>query len=214
VGETSVLENDKLTESDDLFLIQADFFDVKLRRDVSVLIASFHRYLLQHAKRIWRNGDQRLLDESDMVQLTLIKGIERFNGFRGATTAELASWLRQILIRQILSHRRQLSSLRETAFSDIGLEQLPVAHASIEDREGDNLDDMRQYVRAAILRLPNHYREIVELHHFEKMPFAKIGERKGKSSDSVRKIWKRAMLRLQSQLKLQIDSSCNSSGSA
>lgn len=203
MSETIVLRNDRTTAANHLSSAQYRHTDFDPR--ICTLIASFRRYLIQHAKRLWRSGDQRLLDQADIVQLTIIKGIENYERFRGETNAELACWLRQILTRQILSHRRQLSSLKETTISDATLAYLQSAPRKTLFRESDNLQEMGQSVRAAISRLPSHYREVVELHHFQKMSFVTIGKRKGKTSEAMRKIWGRAILRLRGQLKMQMD---------
>jgi RNA polymerase sigma-70 factor (ECF subfamily) len=53
----------------------------------------------------------------------------------------------------------------------------------------------------ALDRLPEDYREVIVLRHLEGLTFAGVGERMGRSVDSVEKIWLRAVAKLKQTVK-------------
>jgi RNA polymerase sigma factor (sigma-70 family) len=53
----------------------------------------------------------------------------------------------------------------------------------------------------ALARLPDDYHEVVVLRHFEGLSFNQVGERMGRSLDSVQKLWVRALARLRQELE-------------
>jgi RNA polymerase sigma-70 factor (ECF subfamily) len=66
--------------------------------------------------------DSRLrgnLDPSDLVQQTLLQAHQMRDQFRGATEAEYAAWLRQILVRTLANADRDLGRLKR----DVGRER-------------------------------------------------------------------------------------------
>jgi RNA polymerase sigma-70 factor (ECF subfamily) len=48
----------------------------------------------------------------------------------------------------------------------------------------------------ALERLPEHYREIILLHEFQDLSFPEVGQRMGRSLDSVKNLWTRALTQL------------------
>jgi RNA polymerase sigma-70 factor (ECF subfamily) len=55
-------------------------------------------------------------------------------------------------------------------------------------------------LRAALDRLSPDYREVVVLRNWQRLSFAQIAERMGRSPEAVRKLWARAIERLQCEL--------------
>ena len=70
------------------------------------LLQSFRSYLLAIANADLPAELAGKVAASDLVQETLIRGLDGLAGFRGTTSAELARWLRQILQNQIATARR------------------------------------------------------------------------------------------------------------
>jgi RNA polymerase sigma-70 factor (ECF subfamily) len=54
---------------------------------------------------------------------------------------------------------------------------------------------------AALEALPADYAEVIVLRHFEGLPFAEVAARLGRSQDSVKKVWVRALGRLREVLR-------------
>jgi RNA polymerase sigma-70 factor (ECF subfamily) len=55
-------------------------------------------------------------------------------------------------------------------------------------------------VADALESLPEHYREVIVLRHLEELPFADVARRMGRSVDSVKHLWTRALASLQGAL--------------
>jgi RNA polymerase sigma-70 factor (ECF subfamily) len=53
---------------------------------------------------------------------------------------------------------------------------------------------------AALESLPRDYGEVIVLRHLEGLPFAEVAARLGRSQDSVKKLWARALGRLRTEL--------------
>jgi RNA polymerase sigma factor (sigma-70 family) len=53
-------------------------------------------------------------------------------------------------------------------------------------------------LRAAIGKLPSDERTVIELHYFQGKTYAQIGEQLNRTPEAVRKLWGRALVRLQS----------------
>ena len=53
----------------------------------------------------------------------------------------------------------------------------------------------------ALERLPKDYREVLILRHLEECAFAEVARRMGRTVESVKKLWARALPRLREELK-------------
>ena len=53
----------------------------------------------------------------------------------------------------------------------------------------------------ALQQLPEHYREVIILHQLEDLAFPEVAERLGRSVDSVKNLWIRALTRLRHLLR-------------
>jgi RNA polymerase sigma-70 factor (ECF subfamily) len=155
---------------------------------------------------------QGKVDAGDLVQDTFLAAHRAWGRFRGTTEAELLAWLRRILAAQIADVlRRYLGSQRR----DVRLERELAAEL---ERSSQDLDaalfaredsPSRQVVRRevgllladALARLPEDYREVLILRHLEGLSFPGVAQRMGRTLDSVKKLWTRALDRLRRSLK-------------
>ena len=147
------------------------------------------------------------VEASDLVQEAFLEAHRDFDAFRGTTSAELLSWLRQVLAHNLANQVRRFQGTRRR---DVRLERelaaeleqssqalargLAVAQASpshlAEGRE--------QAVRLAdaLEQLPDDYRDVLLLRHFDGLGFPEVAERLGRSVASVKNVWARALARL------------------
>lgn len=171
------------------------------------LIDSWRTYLLTIAES---ELDQRLQPKkgaSDLVQSACLDIYEHFQEFRGETTAEWRSWLLQLLRRDIQDLRRRF---RDTAKRDLNREQrieewdsLRFAPTDDDLSPGASLIAIEEStaLRAALQSLSADHRQVIRLRNWEELSFAEIGRRLDRSEDSARKLWTRAMAKLQAELK-------------
>jgi RNA polymerase sigma-70 factor (ECF subfamily) len=171
------------------------------------LLERYRHYLVLLSRLHVGRRLQGKFDEADVVQETFLRAHRKFGQFQGNTEGEFVAWLRQVLssclvdlIRKYSHTRarnikleRQLS--REMDPSSLVLDQGLVASGSspsqhaVRHEQGVALAD-------ALQQLPKHYREVIILRHIEELSFPEVAERMGRTLDSVKNLWIRALARL------------------
>ena len=129
---------------------------------------------------------QSKLDASDIVQQTLLQAVEKMDRFRGSTDAELAGWLRQIMINNLAMARRRFKAGardigRERSLDQMFLEssaRLHVALAADASSPSGHVMHEEQLLRLAdeLERLSEDQRRAIELHHLMGYSVAETAE--------------------------------------
>ena len=175
------------------------------------VLEHFRSYLTVLARLQIGRRLQGKADAADLVQETFLDAARSFDRFRGATEAELAGWLRQILAGQF-AHlvRRYFGTQRR----DVRLEREMEADLDQSSRaldcgllaRGSSPSQRAARREQAVLladaleQLPDDYREVLVLRHLESLPFPDVARRMRRSLDSVEKLWVRALDRLRRSL--------------
>lgn len=150
------------------------------------------------------------LDPSDVVQDVLVKAVQGLADFRGATEAELAAWLRQILARHLANTVRDLGRQKR----DVGREQsidaaidqssvrldrwLAAEQSTPSGRAEFNENLLR--LAEAIDRLPDDQREALTLHHLHGWTLEAVGAQMGRSLPASAGLIKRGLRSLRDTL--------------
>lgn len=143
---------------------------------------------------------------SDMVQETFLEAQRIFARFDGANPPELRAWLRAILLNKIGTTTRyyrdaaKRQATREVAFSPDSDRQAELEQSGPTPSRTMMAHERAAALRLAILRLPEHYRQLIVWRQMEDLSFDTIAERLGKSTEAVRKLWSRAIQQLQLEL--------------
>src|SRR5262249_42513675 len=150
---------------------------------------------------------QGKVDASDLIQETFLEAYRDFGRFRGNTEAELVSWLRRILASNLAnlveryfgSQCRNVRLERELAAevdqSPLILDQGLVSRFSSPSHQAATREQA-VLLADALERLPGDYREVLILRHLEGLRFPQVAARMGRSLDSVKNLWARALARL------------------
>lgn len=150
---------------------------------------------------------QGKVDPSDLVQETFLEAHRDFRQFRGATEREFVSWLRQILVGNLVNVVRHYQGtqcrdvrLERDLATDLeessrALDQQLLARASSPSQQAARREQA-VILADALGCLPDDYREAIILRHLEGMSFPQIALRMGRSVDSVKKLWARALAQL------------------
>jgi RNA polymerase sigma-70 factor, ECF subfamily len=142
------------------------------------------------------------LDPSDLVQETLLEAHRDFRQFLGGSEAELAVWLRRILVRnladQLKYHQSQKRDVGREQSLEALIEQAHEALAAPLSTPSRQASRREQAVvmANALARLPGDYREVIALRHVEGRSFDEIAAQMGRSAGAVRMLWMRALERL------------------
>lgn len=151
---------------------------------------------------------------SDIVQETLLRAQLGIGGFRGVGEEQLLAWLRRILLNLLgnvhrdfhETQRRELS--RETSLDGFDSARQPagVATGGHTPRSAALATEEATLLRQALLRLPEEYRQVVVLRNWERHSFDEIGRKLGRTAEAARKLWSRALCRLEQELATRDES--------
>jgi len=167
---------------------------------VGALLEYCRPYLLTIARAELPGDLQGKLGASDLVQDTLVRGVEHFTDFRGETQEELARWLRRILLNRLSNIREAYAAGRRS----VALEQpadsgLLDPHHETPSRQVQQRENERR-LTDALLQLPEQHRQIIELRHRENRSFAQIAAPLKISASAARNLWARALQQLEREL--------------
>jgi RNA polymerase sigma-70 factor (ECF subfamily) len=167
------------------------------------------RYLLQVAGDDLDPRLQAKGGASDIVQETFLEAQRDFSAFTGVSEQELLAWLRLHLQYRLAKFGR---SFRQTAKRAVGREVpldggdswfAPANPAANQPSPSDLVvgDESDRLLERALGRLPEEYRQVIHLRYRENLPFDQIGNALGRTPNSARKLWARAIERLKRDLR-------------
>jgi RNA polymerase sigma-70 factor (ECF subfamily) len=168
------------------------------------LLGVYRAYLVVLARVQIGRRLQGKVDASDLVQEAFLGACRDFPQFRGTTEPEFLAWLRQILaslLANLIRHyqgtqRRDVRLERQLA---VELDQSSQAlDRSLVARQSSPSQQVIRREQAVVLaealgQLPEEWRELLVLRHLEGLSFPEVAQRLGRSVDSVKKQWPRAL---------------------
>ncbi len=135
------------------------------------------------------------LNESDIVQQTVLEACRNENQFKGQTETERLAWLRAVLANVIAGTARHYSTQSRNVGREYSLEAELNLSASRLERAltADQTSPSGHVVRAeevlalakALSQVSEDQREVLELHHLKGMPLAEVATQVGKSRPAV-----------------------------
>jgi RNA polymerase sigma-70 factor (ECF subfamily) len=170
------------------------------------LLAAAHRYLLTIANQTVPDALRAKVSPSDIVQDTSFEAFRDFSSFEGERFEELLAWLRKILLNNMANAGRLFERTQKRQISrEIPLEVHAGNDRSLADPQPTPSKELMTRERTlalerALARLPSEMRSAIVLRNREHLSFAEIGLRLERSSEAARKLWARAIERLQHEL--------------
>lgn len=167
----------------------------------------YREYLLHIAANALGNDLRAKIGASDLVQEALISFRTTIAQLRGGSDADLRAYMRQILLNRVANAGRRF---RQAGKREVGLEisldggaglngsGSGAAARQLVDREltpGTRAiaNERSEQVRAALSRLPQDYRSVIELRDLQDKPWEEVGVALGRSADAARQLWYRAI---------------------
>jgi RNA polymerase sigma-70 factor, ECF subfamily len=177
------------------------------------LLELYRNYLTLLARLQIGRRLQGKVDAADLVQETFLKGHRDFVRFRGSTEAEWVSWLRQILagnlaheLRRYYGTQRRDVRLERTLEEDLDQSSRFLGQGLIAPLSSPSQGVVRReqavLLADALEQLPADYREVIILSHLEELSFPEVARRMGRSVDSVKNVWARALAKLRRSLEV------------
>jgi RNA polymerase sigma-70 factor (ECF subfamily) len=150
------------------------------------------------------------LGASDIVQQTLLKATRNLGQFRGASEAGIAVWLRRILSTTLIDAIRELNGTKRNVAVERSLEaSLAQSSARLEGLLQANSTSPSEHVlrheqllqlSAALARLPDDQRLVLEMHYLQSCPIAIIAENMGRTERSIAGLVRRGLQALRKEL--------------
>jgi RNA polymerase sigma-70 factor, ECF subfamily len=147
---------------------------------------------------------------SDLVQETFLEAQRDFAQFYGDEEAELRAWLRRLLLNNVADFmRRYQGTEKRQARREVPLEAdvrsghrqgnvaADVSSPSGQAQQHEQADALRE----ALARLPGDYRQVLVARYEEERSFEEIARRMQRSPNAVRKLWARALERLEQEME-------------
>ncbi len=164
-------------------------------------------YLLHVAKQELDPALQPKGGPSDIVQETILDAYRDFPRFQGGSETELLAWLHRLLLNNLVSFTRRY---RATAKRQLGREVALAADASSGPEAGIPAatptpsrqlmaDEQARALHQALARLPEDYERVIRLRYEEGQSFDDIGRAMNLTANAARKLWLRAVKRLQAE---------------
>jgi RNA polymerase sigma-70 factor (ECF subfamily) len=147
---------------------------------------------------------------SDLVQETFIDAQRLIGSFKGTSEGPWAAWLRELLLNNVADFVRRY---RATGKRRVSREVGQPAGDSSADRGAEAASDTptpsvtamaaekAAALERALGRLPEDYREVLLLRYQGDLSFEEIGRRLGRSANAARKLWLRALRKLEQELE-------------
>ena len=170
------------------------------------LLEACRAYLFDLANHRVSSPLKGKVSASDLVQETSLDAHRDFTSFRGACLEELLAWLRRILLYNAANANRRYDRTGKRQVSrEIPLELFPGAAGQLQDdalspRSLLVMIEEKEIVERALERLPQDQQTVIVLRSREHLSFVEIGNQMDRSADAARKLWFRAVERLQAEL--------------
>lgn len=166
-----------------------------------------YRDFLKNCLERVSNKYQAKFDGSDIVQDTLADAQKHLGDFRGRTEAELTSWLRRMLSRNLIDAVRRLRSRKRDVANERRIQRskqwsgqstsvpLRAEQTSPSGRAVWN-EELLQ-MQKALEKLPEAQRLAITLHHLQGMTLAQVAVQLNRSAAAVAGLLHRGLSTLQ-----------------
>jgi RNA polymerase sigma-70 factor, ECF subfamily len=152
------------------------------------------------------------LDIDDLIQELSLEAHRDIAQFRGRSEGEFVCWLRKVFAtilsnqvrrylgtrRRDLRRERRIGSGCDDTSRPMGVRQLIAPQSSPSQQAARR--ERAELLSEALETLPGSYREVIVLRNIEGLSFGEVAARMGRSEDSVKNIWLRALDRLRRTL--------------
>jgi RNA polymerase sigma-70 factor (ECF subfamily) len=160
------------------------------------LAEAYRPYLRAVAARVL--GGRLPSDGSDIVSHGLGVACERLAQFQGQQPAAFLGWLAAIVRNRALRSLRQAGRLQPLPAGSSDEDELPDDGSAPDEQASRREQAARLW--AALQRLAEDDRTVIDLRNFQELPFPEVARRMGRSAEAVRQLWTRAVRRLREQL--------------
>jgi RNA polymerase sigma-70 factor (ECF subfamily) len=165
-------------------------------------------YLLAIAAEEVAAGLKAKAGASDLVQETFLEAQRDFARFHGDSDAELRAWLRRLLLNNVANFTRRYradkrQAARERSLDADGAASTPGGQLAAESSSPSAraaAHEQAEALQRALERLPEDYRRVLRWRYEEQRSFEDIAQQLACTPNAARKLWARAIHRLEQDL--------------
>jgi RNA polymerase sigma-70 factor (ECF subfamily) len=171
------------------------------------LVQALQQYLERVADQQMDPATRRKAGASDIVQLSLMRIVEKFDQFRGSTSAELHAWIKRIVINETNKVRRSFHTEKRDMQREISMDRQTESQPERSPQDvhltpasSALKSERREKFHEVLELLPADYAQVIRLRSLEGLSFREVGERMDRSEDAATQLWYRAMLKFEEKL--------------
>ena len=173
---------------------------------VQSLMEYYRDYLLAIAHGELESRFRGKIGASDLVQESMLRANKKIEDFRGGSVPEFKAWLRRILMNLTLDAKRQLLGRDRSVQREVYLDDSTVFVPKITDNHLTPSTDAILKEKVNLLNriigsMSSRDQQVIRLRNWDGQTFDEIGNQLGLSCDGARKLWYRAIVRLQHQIE-------------
>lgn len=178
------------------------------RASMERLIRDCQPYLLAIANGELDRQVAQKIGASDIVQNSMLSAQRCIADFQGDNRTELLAWLRGILIKDLQQTHRHYHAEKRRVDRERPLKDdnsAPGGPMLVDQVESPSTAAVHREQEEQLIRamadLSEDERQVIELRNWQRLSFPEIGEHIGRTSEATRKLWSRAIVRLQKKMK-------------
>ncbi|WP_244949114.1 sigma-70 family RNA polymerase sigma factor [Mariniblastus fucicola] len=169
-----------------------------------MIINQFRNYLHGLAQTESRGISESQFSASEIVQCTIIHADQSLSQCKAENAEQFKTWLRQIMVHEILNRRRRRSRAAGRKNSEVSDKQ-GISSSIVEPNTSPSQKIIREEERSllmgAIQQLSEDHQSVVLARHRDKLSFGEIGSQTKRSPVDIQMIWNEAIKQLTSILK-------------
>jgi RNA polymerase sigma-70 factor, ECF subfamily len=152
------------------------------------------------------------VDVEDLLQEIWLEIHRKIALFRGGSEREFLTWVRRLIgsilanqVRHYLGTKQRDLRLERALADDLDHSSLAMNQSLIAAQSSPSQQAVRReqavILSDALQSLPDDYREVIILRQLEGLSFPDVARRMGRTEDSVKNVWLRALARLRHMLE-------------
>jgi RNA polymerase sigma-70 factor, ECF subfamily len=151
------------------------------------------------------------VDIEDLLQEISLEIHRKISQFRGRSEREFLTWMRRLIgsilanqVRHYLGTKSRDARLERALVDDLDQSSRALNEGLIASQSSPSQQAVRReqavLLADALNELPEDYREVIILRQLEGLSFPDVARRTGRTEDSVKNVWLRALARLRVSL--------------
>jgi RNA polymerase sigma-70 factor (ECF subfamily) len=172
------------------------------KQALGAMLVELRPWMRRQAEGLLGQRLRARIDGSDIVQDVHLRAFEHFGQFQGDSVPRLRVWVEEILRNVITDCCRRHGAGKRDAEREMGggdlISQLD-GHGTTPSQGAMRIEDQARLIDA-VQRLPEKYRQVLQLRCYGGLPFEEVAQKVGVTVGNARVLMVRAIERLKTEL--------------